>query len=141
MSLLAEDFWQFSLQHYSKAEVKEACLLLQNQYQGNVNLALLLTWLDNQPLTIKDWQVLLPALEATSALLTSFRPLRIQAKASANPLYPKMLSFELEIEQQQQTDLITAVNQHSLYTTSSPSLLEQYCHSLNAKTLVSELSL
>lgn len=141
MSLLAEDFWQFSLRHYSKAEVREACLLLQNQYQGNVNLALLLTWLDNQSLDLKDWQVLLSALEATNALLTSFRPLRIQAKASASHLYPQMLSFELEIEQQQQADLIAAVNQQSLNTTSSPSLLVQYCHSIGAETLLSELLL
>ncbi|MGF1765084.1 TIGR02444 family protein [Aliivibrio kagoshimensis] len=141
MTLLAEDFWRFSLQHYSKPEVKEACLLLQNHYQGNVNLALLLAWLDNQSLTIKDWQALLPALDTTNALLTSFRALRVQAKASANPLYQQMLSFELEIEQQQQAHLIHAVNQHELTTNSSPSLLERYCHSLNADILIAELSL
>ncbi|WP_080263733.1 TIGR02444 family protein, partial [Vibrio parahaemolyticus] len=45
-TLTLEHLWQFSLQFYGVREVKEACLSLQNNYHGNVNLLLLLRWLD-----------------------------------------------------------------------------------------------
>ncbi|GAK85768.1 hypothetical protein JCM19238_3358 [Vibrio ponticus] len=57
LSLTLERLWQFSLQYYSVREVKEACLTLQNHHHGNVNLLLLLKWLDEQGATIapQDW--------------------------------------------------------------------------------------
>ncbi|MCF9378299.1 TIGR02444 family protein, partial [Vibrio parahaemolyticus] len=59
--LTLERLWQFSLQYYSVREVKEACLRLQNSHHGNVNLLLLLKWLDEQQLTFAetDWPTVL----------------------------------------------------------------------------------
>ena len=48
ISLTLERLWQFSLQYYSMRGVKDACLNLQNHFKGNVNLLLLLKWLDEQ---------------------------------------------------------------------------------------------
>ncbi|CAE6882144.1 hypothetical protein ACOMICROBIO_NCLOACGD_00348 [Vibrio sp. B1ASS3] len=53
-TLTLEHLWQFSLQFYGVREVKEACLSLQNNYHGNVNLLLLLRWLDEQQVISKS---------------------------------------------------------------------------------------
>ena len=52
ISLTLERLWQFSLQYYSVREVKDACLSLQNNFHGNVNLLLLLKWLDEQQVSL-----------------------------------------------------------------------------------------
>ena len=77
-TLTLEHLWQFSLQFYGVREVKEACLSLQNNYHGNVNLLLLLRWLDEQQLIFqeKDWPLVQSCLGRSETLLHSFRDLR-----------------------------------------------------------------
>lgn len=70
----AETFWQFSLDFYPK--VKPLCLYWQDQYQANVNLLLLLCYLEQQKLHIQpaDIQKLADKLALFSQTYT--KPLR-----------------------------------------------------------------
>lgn len=43
--LPAHPFWDYSLYLYKKTEVKNACLILQDKHQLNVNIILLICWL------------------------------------------------------------------------------------------------
>ena len=137
--LTGEVFWSFSLSHYKKQGVQSAALTLQDQYQGNVNLALLLLWLDSLNIQFPSLHIahLEDSLITTDDLLASYRPLRKQIKQTADmSLYQQALQFELQLEKQQQADLIDTVlrieliqaNQHG-------SLLQTYCCSLNADSL------
>ena len=44
----AEQFWQFSEQHYARPGVADVCLQLQDDYGANVNLLLLLVMLEER---------------------------------------------------------------------------------------------
>lgn len=146
--LNSQDFWQFSLSHYAQAGVQPACLTLQDTYQGNINLALLLHWLDT--LTIQLSNAELHTLEASAALsdirLQQYRAMRKQLKTQLDLLgYKQLLTFELELEQDQQHVLVTQFNQFNVSPskTTSPSLptnnLECYCLQQKATVLLSKL--
>jgi uncharacterized protein (TIGR02444 family) len=146
--LNSQDFWQFSLSHYAQAGVQPACLTLQDTYQGNINLALLLHWLDT--LTIQLSNAELHTLEANAALsdirLQQYRAMRKQLKTQLDLLgYKQLLTFELELEQDQQHVLVTQFNQFNVSPpkTTSPSLptnnLERYCLQQKATVLLSKL--
>ncbi|MEF1307271.1 TIGR02444 family protein, partial [Vibrio owensii] len=85
-TLTLEHLWQFSLQFYGVREVKEACLSLQNNYHGNVNLLLLLRWLDEQQVIFQeqDWHLVQGCLGRSETLLHSYRELRRHLKAQVN---------------------------------------------------------
>ncbi|MCK6263148.1 TIGR02444 family protein [Vibrio sp. ZSDE26] len=150
ISLTLERLWQFSLQYYSVREVKQACLDLQNQFHGNVNLLLLLKWLDEQQVSFleEDWHKVEECLGRSEALLHSFRELRRKLKLQApDTLYRESLQFELQLEKQQQSDLVDCINQLPLikrspseltlpsdeYSTSS--LTQRYCRQLGGEHL------
>lgn len=140
VSLTLERLWQFSLQYYSVREVKQACLNLQNQFKGNVNLLLLLKWLDEQQVTIaeQDWHKVEECLGRSEALLNSFRELRRKLKQPlADTLYREALQFELQLEKQQQADLVDCVNQLSLHNADDQSLTLRYCRQLGGEHLYS----
>ena len=83
VSLTLERLWQFSLQYYGVREVKDACLNLQNQFKGNVNLLLLLKWLDEQQVCFldEDWHKVEQCLGRSETLLHSYRDLRRKLKS------------------------------------------------------------
>ncbi len=146
--LNSQDFWQFSLSHYAQAGVQPACLTLQDTYQGNVNLALLLHWLDT--LTIQLSNAELHTLEASAASsdirLQQFRAMRKQLKTQLDLAgYKQLLTFELELERDQQHVLVTQFNQFNVSPpkTTSPSVptnnLERYCLQQKATVLLSKL--
>lgn len=143
--LTGEVFWSFSLSHYKKQDVQSAALTLQDLYQGNVNLALLLIWLDNLSIGFPTphIKILEKALISTDTLLFSYRKLRKAIKQTANTsLYQDALNFELQLERQQQADLIEALLRISLKQVTAidtPALLRHYCLSLNAETLIFNL--
>ena len=117
ISLTLERLWQFSLQYYSVREVKEACLHLQNHFKGNVNLLLLLKWLDEQQVCFQeqDWHKVEECLGRSEALLHSYRELRRKLKLHLpDTLYRESLQFELQLEKQQQSDLVDCINRIEL---------------------------
>jgi uncharacterized protein (TIGR02444 family) len=134
-----EHLWQFSLQYYSATDVKEACLNLQNHCSGNVNLLLVLKYLDECKTGFDEtgWQILLAALQHTDSLISHYRELRKKMKGHLpDTLYRQALEFELELEKQQQSDLVTCVNALSLTPVGKTSLTEQYCERLGAHHLI-----
>lgn len=142
-SLTLGGLWQFSLDYYAVNEVKEACLCLQNQFQGNVNLLLLLKWLDEQQLSINDseWPHLLACLSHSESLVHSFRELRRKLKSHlSETLYREALQFELRLEKQQQAELIACVQGFRLSPTKDLALTERYCRQLGAEHLISLFS-
>lgn len=137
-SLTLEKLWQFSLDYYAVHEVKEACLCLQNHHHGNVNLLLLLKWLDENKLTINsaDWSCLLTGLQESETLVHAFRDLRRRLKVYLpESLYREALQFELCLEKQQQAELISWVNQFTLTPNQGQALTERYCQQLGAEHL------
>lgn len=143
VSLTLERLWQFSLQYYSVREVKDACLTLQNHYHGNVNLLLLLKWLDEQGATIseQDWHQVGECLSRSESLLGSFRELRRKLKRNvADTLYRETLQFELQLEKQQQSDLVDCINGLTLGNANGDPLTLRYCRQLDGEHLYSVFS-
>lgn len=142
-TLTLEHLWQFSLRYYSAPEVKEACLALQNRYQGNINLLLLLKWLDEQKLGFNShsWNRVQQALIRSENLLQQYRELRKKLKLQTSPsLYRESLEFELLLEKEQQSDLVACINQLPLLKNSDKPLTQIYCQQLGAAHLYSTFS-
>ncbi|USD65518.1 TIGR02444 family protein [Vibrio sp. SCSIO 43136] len=142
-SLTLERLWQFSLQYYGVREIAEACLHLQNHYHGNVNLVLLLKWLDEQALGLDDkhWPTLHTCLARTETLLLSYRELRKKFKTQLpDTTYREALQFELQLEKQQQSDLVDCINHLPLKPNATPSLTRLYCKQLGADHLIDVFS-
>lgn len=140
ISLTLERLWQFSLQYYSVREVKEACLHLQNQFKGNVNLLLLLKWLDEQQVCFgeEDWHRVEECLGRSEALLLSYRELRRKLKFHLpDTLYRESLQFELQLEKQQQSDLVDCINTIELSVNHAEPLTLRYCRQLGGEQLYS----
>ncbi|WP_105902898.1 TIGR02444 family protein [Vibrio gangliei] len=138
LPLTFERLWQFSLQHYGVREIKEACLHLQNQYNGKVNLVLLLKWLDEHQLSLSEqqWEQLDSAIERTEGLLEQFRYYRRKAKPHLpDTLYRESLQFELQLERQQQSDLVHCINQMTLSDKVTTPMTHVYCQELGATHL------
>ncbi|MEM5546052.1 TIGR02444 family protein [Pseudoalteromonas fuliginea] len=124
MNLLnSDDFWQFACTLYAKPEQQTTLLALQNQQGKNVNLCLLLLYLDSLNLSINtqqlneltqvvsefDTHVLQPLRAARSYLKTNQNTISDYATIRA-----ELLSTELKLEKQQQHMLIEAVNEFEL---------------------------
>lgn len=132
----AEQLWQFSLALYP--EVKNLCLQWQNDAGVNVNLLLLLCYLEQQQLSVTaaELQQLATTLDSFSAQFT--RPLRALRQSSAKAslsgvqqqtLKQALLQAELELEKLEQQLLL----QHCPpLTTQATPLLECYLTQLNA---------
>lgn len=138
ISLTLERLWQFSLQYYSVREVKEACLHLQNHFKGNVNLLLLLKWLDEQQVSFQeqDWHKVEECLGRSEALLHSYRELRRKLKSHLpDTLYRESLQFELQLEKQQQSDLVDCINSIELEVNHAEPLTLRYCRQLGGEQL------
>jgi uncharacterized protein (TIGR02444 family) len=137
--LTLERLWQFSLQYYGDRRIKDACLKLQNLHRGNVNLLLLLKWLDEQQLALNEHDLvsLNRALQRSETLLLQYRELRRQFKKELpDSLYRETLQFELLLEKQQQSDLVDCINTLNLSQTHKPNLTQIYCEQLGAESLV-----
>lgn len=142
-SLTLERLWQFSLQYYGVRRVKEACLELQNQFRGNVNLLLLLKWLDEKQVTFQeeDWHKVEECLGRSEALLNSYRELRRKYKQHLpDSLYRESLQFELQLEKQQQSDLVECINSISLVPNHGDPLTLRYCRQLGGGHLYEAFS-
>lgn len=132
----AEQLWQFSLRLYPA--IKPLCLDWQDRLGANVNLLLLLCYLEQQQLSVSA-----SALAQLNTVLENFsrqftRPLRqLRRSASQSPLYPAqqqqlkqhLLNAELELERLEQQLLLA----HCPAPNATPApLLEHYLALLNA---------
>ncbi|WP_417617111.1 TIGR02444 family protein [Oceanisphaera sp.] len=102
----AEQFWQFSEQHYARPGVAQACLQLQDEHGANVNLLLLLLMLEERGVTVEPASFM-PLLARRQGLFNQWRRLRRQLKATLhNDDYLQLLQHELELERWQQQELL-----------------------------------
>jgi len=122
-TLNSEEFWQFACQLYSKDGMQTKLLDYQNQQGKNVNLCLLLYYLDSLELAVTP-----PQLSELESCIAEFdqhalQPLRatraylktIQNEVSDYPTIRKeLLSAELKLEKQQQQLLINTLNSMAL---------------------------
>lgn len=108
-------FWDWSLALYP--QIKPLCLAWQDDYGLNVNLMLLLLYLQQQqrPLTTRQLQQLIAALAPQQAFTQQLRQLRRQlpahlAAADAARFKQQLLQAELCSEQLEQQCLITTLS-------------------------------
>ncbi len=123
----AAAFWQFSVGHYQQPQVKQLCLQLQDGHGINVNLLLLLCWLQKQRalLSRDDIKQLGHSISDSELRVTAHRQKRRAAKPQPE-LYKILLQEELLLEQQQQQLLIHNVNKHSFNSELETNNIEQY---------------
>ncbi|CAM2985995.1 TIGR02444 family protein [Pseudoalteromonas distincta] len=136
MNLLNSDhFWQFACTLYAKPGQQTTLLALQNQQGKNVNLCLLLLYLDSLNLSVNaeqlselihtisefDNQALQPLRAARSYLKTNQNTISDYATIRA-----ELLSAELKLEKQQQHMLIETVNEFELVEYAEPNNIELY---------------
>lgn len=129
----ADDFWKFCLQHYNKPEVQKACMALQENYKGNVNIALILAWLEFGGFSLSNSSVLAleHSLKKTEPLLRRYRLLRRDIKDQLSKgAYQKVLNFELALEKTQQQDLIECLNAQTWHPDTNKAL-EDYFKNLH----------
>ncbi|BDF95841.1 TIGR02444 family protein [Pseudoalteromonas sp. KAN5] len=136
MNLLnGDDFWQFACQLYSEDGMQARLLDYQNQQGKNVNLCLLLYYLDSLNLTINKAQLnkLEQCIsELDQQVLTPLRATRAYLKANQTTISDyaairkNLLSAELKLEKQQQQLLITTINSFALTPCSTPSNTKLY---------------
>lgn len=120
MNLLkSNDFWQFACNLYSKGDMQTRLLDYQNQLGKNVNLCLLLYYLDSLKLAVSQTQ--LNKLEQSicefdQQVLKPLRATRAYLKANQTEIADyavirkELLSTELKLEKQQQQMLVEKVN-------------------------------
>ncbi|WP_024589506.1 MULTISPECIES: TIGR02444 family protein [unclassified Pseudoalteromonas] len=136
MNLLNSDhFWQFACTLYAKPVQQTTLLALQNQQGKNVNLCLLLLYLDSLNLSVNAQQLneLINAIsEFDTHALQPLRAARSYLKANQNTISDyatiraELLSTELKLEKQQQHMLIEAVNELELIEHAEPNNIELY---------------
>jgi uncharacterized protein (TIGR02444 family) len=111
-SLNASHFWDYSLEVYAKGKVQNSLIQLQDDYQLNVNVLLLMMYLDKQRIALEcsQFQALKQSIAGSDAQLIEFRRKRRHAKSGDELLYKALLEEELALEKQQQQLLINCVN-------------------------------
>lgn len=108
-ALFADQYWHFSLALYKKGEVAKKCLLLQDEFQCNVNILLFCCFVRHKELpfsynSIKNIEL---AIKQSEQQLYAHRLKRIAAKQNA-PLYQALKDQELALERQQQKMIVEA---------------------------------
>ena len=136
MNLLNSDhFWQFACTLYAKPDQQTTLLALQNQQGKNVNLCLLLLYLDSLNLSINTQQInelTQVVSDFDTRALQPLRAARSYLKANQNAISDyatiraELLSAELKLEKQQQHMLIETVNELELVKLSEPNNIELY---------------
>ncbi len=114
MSELSRDgLWDYSAKRY--ALCSEACLVLQDKFQVNVNLLMLLCWCveHGAVITLIDLTRLRDAITDSDLALKQHRTHRRQAKPPAgdSEVYETLKKQELVLEAEQQGILVSTFNQ------------------------------
>ncbi|WP_105169361.1 TIGR02444 family protein [Pseudoalteromonas sp. T1lg23B] len=124
MNALSEQaFWDFSCQLYQQGNAQSTLLMLQNDRQKNINLCLLLLYLEKLQLQISKADVMRLAQlsqQLDAQLLAPHRAVRSQLKLHylKHPHYlqlrEQLLRSELQLERLQQAELLTHTQQLTL---------------------------
>lgn len=104
--------WTFSLGHYAKPGVKEACLRLQDEHRLDVNVALACLWHERRggvALSSADLADLLDTVDVQRVRVLKIRPLRREAKRVSEALYRALKRSELLAENLLQLALCEAL--------------------------------
>ncbi|KPH89382.1 hypothetical protein AMS57_16835 [Pseudoalteromonas undina] len=136
MNLLnSNDFWQFACNLYSKGDMQTRLLDYQNQLGKNVNLCLLLYYLDSLNLAINQTQLNKLEQSISEFDKLALKPLRAtRAYLKANQaeitdyaaIRKALLGAELKLEKQQQIILIDEVNSMNLTPCATPNNSDKY---------------
>jgi uncharacterized protein (TIGR02444 family) len=136
MNLLnSNDFWQFACNLYSKGDMQTRLLDYQNQLGKNVNLCLLLYYLDSLNLAINQTQLSKLEQSISEFDKQALKPLRAtRAYLKANQaeiadyaaIRKALLDAELKLEKQQQIILIDEVNSMNLTPCATPNNSDKY---------------
>lgn len=136
MNLLnSDDFWQFACTFYEQCEHQQTLLALQNEQRKNVNLCLLLYYLDSLALKIdsKQLNILVASLsEFDQNVMQPLRTARAYLKANQTEIADyaairkELLSAELKLEKQQQQMLIDKINNMDLIEQKKPNNIALY---------------
>ncbi len=106
------EFWDFSVRTYAVKGVMESCLWLQDKEHADVNLLLLMAWLDDTEtaLTNQHIQNLIRISEEWQK--NRLQPLRTARKTISKnaPEYRQALATELETEKQEQCAFVDYLN-------------------------------
>lgn len=113
MADVAAEFWRFSLAVYGKPGVAPACLLLQDQFSCDINLALYCCWLGangrgrltRAALDAADSAVAPWRHQVVEHLRAARRAIKEAAVSGGDGLYAKAKAVELEAERVLQTRL------------------------------------
>lgn len=119
-NISTDEFWQFSLQYYGLNDNQTLLLWLQDKAGLNVNLVLLLFYLQTKSVCISfnEFNYLKVFNKNLDSLTSNYREKRRELKEDniAKGLvdyrsisYQDLLNQELDLEKQQQTNLIQAV--------------------------------
>ena len=140
MNLLnSDDFWQFACRLYNEGDMQARLLDYQNLQGKNVNLCLLMHYLDSLGLQINNKQldILIDSIsEFDKNIMQPLRAARAYLKTNQvsisnyASIREELLSAELKLEKQQQQILIEAVNKFSLATHPEPNNISLYLQEL-----------
>ncbi|ODB33361.1 TIGR02444 family protein [Pseudoalteromonas sp. BMB] len=120
--LSREDFWQFACEFYSRPQMQSRLLNLQDAAGKNINLCLLLCYLDTLALTITPdtlAALVKTAKQFDQAVLQPQRAIRHTLKThhkdyqDYKKLRAAMLTAELELEKRQQALLLETLKRFS----------------------------
>lgn len=93
--------WRFATHFYAKPGIAESLLMLQDVYRLDINLMLLMLYLDQQNQTINNMQLrhIMSHSKIWQEKASMMRALRRDLKSLNDDLYQKAKAFELNIEQ------------------------------------------
>lgn len=143
--LSTEQFWLFSCQYYENKDAQKTLLALQNEHNKNINLCLLLLFLEKYGLTLALTEIKQAAkvcLKTDEPLLLPHRQIRAQLKqcfaneADYSSIKAQLLKTELAIEKLQQTHLIAFVTECNLERHTSPDNLSFYLEGVKDYALI-----
>lgn len=129
----ADSLWDFCLKHYADQEVQQACLKIQEKYNGNINLLLFFAWVEDAGFTfdIETVVALRTAIHESEGLIRRYRIMRRDLKSQINAQsYNKMLNYELSLEKFQQYEIISCANTQK-WNKSGSSAVILYCELLD----------
>lgn len=141
IKISAEDFWHFSCgvyninRLYHKDKQPYSLLELQNKFNKNVNICLLMLYLDELKVSISQEtlnKLILTIADFENSFLLPLILLRLRLKKTDISLYSKMrkmlLDAELSMEKHQQSQLINTINNCEITPTQSIENLYAYLH-------------